>query len=80
MTTWTKFVTKTRILASGVVTMINVLIWFYVLQKIVTDINNWKLALIYAFGCSVGTVMSTYYFHLDENNKSLSNSQSELKN
>lgn len=80
VTTWTKFVTTTKVLASGVVTMINVLIWFYVIQTLVTNINNWRLALLYAFGCSVGTVISTYYFHLREDNeKNLPNSQSDLK-
>lgn len=66
VTLWTKLVVETRVVASGVVTMINILIWYYVLQKIVDDISNWQLVLLYAFGCAVGTVISTYYFHIDE--------------
>lgn len=66
VTFWTKLVVETRVIASGVVTMINVLIWYYVLQAIVDDINNWKLVVLYAFGCAVGTVISTYYFHREE--------------
>lgn len=66
VTFWTKLVVKTRIMASGAVTMINVLIWYYVLQSIVDDITNWKLVFLYAFGCAIGTVLSTYYFHRNE--------------
>ena len=72
VTLWTKLVVKTRIMASGAVTMINVLIWYYVLQSIVDDISNWKLVFLYAFGCAIGTVISTYYFHYNE--KSAQNS------
>lgn len=66
VTLWTKMVVETRVLASGMVTMVNILIWYYVLQRIVDDINNWKLVLLYAFGCAVGTVISTYYFQRTE--------------
>lgn len=66
VTLWTKMVVETRVLASGMVTMVNILIWYYVLQRIVDDINNWQLVLLYAFGCAVGTVISTYYFQRSE--------------
>ncbi|MFH1661673.1 MAG: DUF5698 domain-containing protein [Candidatus Falkowbacteria bacterium] len=66
VTSWTKLVTKTRVIASGVATMVNVLIWYYVLQQIVDDISNWHLVVLYAFGCSLGTVIGTYAFQLSE--------------
>jgi len=66
ITIWTKVVTETRILASGVVTLINVLIWYYVLQTLVKDINNIFLVLLYASGCVLGTILGTYFFHLKE--------------
>lgn len=69
VTLWTKLVVETRVVASGVITMVNILIWYYVLQAIVDDISNWRLVLLYAFGCAVGTVISTYYFHRDEISK-----------
>ncbi|MBU4217148.1 DUF5698 domain-containing protein [Candidatus Parcubacteria bacterium] len=62
VTAWTKVVTKTQVLASGAITMVNVLIWYYVLQQIVGDISNWRIAFIYAAGCAVGTVISVYLF------------------
>jgi uncharacterized protein YebE (UPF0316 family) len=74
VTVWTKVVTKTQVVASGVVTMINILIWYYVLQAIIDDINNWKLVLLYAFGCALGTSLSTYVFQiLEKRENSLSN-------
>jgi uncharacterized protein YebE (UPF0316 family) len=74
LTVWTKVVTKTQVLASGIVTLINILIWYYVIQTIVNDINNWNLALLYAVGCAVGTAGSTYAYQLWEKKQaSLSN-------
>lgn len=66
VTAWTKFVTKAQVLASGAITMVNVLIWYYVLEKIIQDIANWKLVVLYALGCSIGTALSTYYFQKKE--------------
>ena len=55
---WTKTVVETRIYMSGLITVINVLIWYYVLQTFVDNLNNWYLVLGYAFGCAVGTMLS----------------------
>ena len=64
--TWTKFVSTNHILGSGVVTIFNILIWYYVLQTIVADIQNWQVVGLYAVGCALGTVMTTYYFQRKE--------------
>lgn len=61
VTSWTESVTKARILESGMITIVNIFIWYYVLDTIVNDIGNFNLVLIYALGCSVGTMMGTYY-------------------
>ncbi len=62
VTVWTKMVSDTQVVASGVVTMVNILIWYYVLETIVNDIGNWQLVALYAVGCAVGTVITTFYF------------------
>lgn len=72
LTVWTKMVTKSMVLASGAVTMINVLIWYYVIQTIIEDINNWELVVLYAFGCAIGTVLGTLYYQWDEKRKKAS--------
>ena len=64
--TWTKLVSTNHILGSGVVTIFNILIWYYVLQTIVADIQNWQVVGLYAFGCALGTVMTTFYFQRKE--------------
>lgn len=61
-TTWTKVVSDSQIVASGLITMVNIFIWYYVLQMIVDNINNWQLVVLYAFGCAIGTVCATMYF------------------
>lgn len=66
VTAWTKVVTKTQVLASGIVTFINILIWYYVLRVVVDDINNANLVLLYALGCALGTVICTLYYQLHE--------------
>jgi uncharacterized protein YebE (UPF0316 family) len=57
---WTKTVVESRIYMSGLITIINVLIWYYVLQTFVDNINNWYLVLSYALGCAVGTMLSGF--------------------
>ncbi len=54
---WTKTVADSRIYLSGFVTVVNVLIWYYVLQTFISDMNNWYLVLSYAVGCAVGTML-----------------------
>ena len=68
-TLWTALVTKAKVLASGFVTFINIFIWYYVLETVIKDINNWQLIVIYAFGCAIGTIIGTWIFSWLENNK-----------
>jgi uncharacterized protein YebE (UPF0316 family) len=56
---WTKWVVNERVFASGAISMVNVLIWYYVLNTVVHDINNMYVVLLYAAGCSVGTMLSS---------------------
>lgn len=69
VTAWTKVVTKSQVLMSGLVTIINILIWYYVLRILIEDIQNWYLVILYALGCAVGTAGSTYLFQLEEKRK-----------
>lgn len=50
---WTNLVAKAKILASGAVTVVNILIWYYVLRTFIDDIANINLVLVYALGCAV---------------------------
>ena len=66
VTAWTKAVTDTKVLLSGIVTLVHILIWYYVLQSLVSDIKNWHIAVEYAGGCAVGTMLCTYYYKITE--------------
>lgn len=63
---WTKTVSETKVVVSGVVTLINVVIWYYVLQEIVNDISNWQLIALYAVGCAIGTMATTLFYKIKE--------------
>lgn len=56
---WTKSVVKEEVITSGVITFINILIWYYVLETVVNDINNLSLVLLYACGCAIGTMLAS---------------------
>lgn len=64
VTLWTKAVTETKIWSSGAITVINILIWYYVVRTIVDNVNDWSLALLYALGCALGTMVGTYYYQV----------------
>ncbi|MBI2039430.1 MAG: hypothetical protein HYT22_04135 [Candidatus Niyogibacteria bacterium] len=61
VTAWTKSVTKAQVVTSGLITVVNIFIWYYVLETIVNDIQNFTLILAYALGCALGTMIGTYY-------------------
>ncbi len=63
ITSWTTFVTEKKIIASGAITFVNILIWYYVLERIVNNLDNFSLVLLYAGGCALGTVLGTLYFN-----------------
>ena len=67
---WTKAVVDSKVLMSGIITIVNVLIWFYVLRTFVDDINNWYLVASYALGCATGTMLSSLVSNQAKSRKS----------
>ena len=67
VTTWTKAVANTQVVISAVVTFVHIMIWYYVIRSLTSDINNWSIALWYASGCTIGTLLCTWYFQWREN-------------
>lgn len=66
VTAWTTVVSEAKVFKSGVITSFNVLIWYYILNVFVNDINNWQLIALYTAGCSVGTMLTTYFFQVQK--------------
>ncbi|HBK34378.1 hypothetical protein A2239_00170 [Candidatus Uhrbacteria bacterium RIFOXYA2_FULL_40_9] len=62
---WTRFVSESKIIASGVISLVNIFIWYYVLQTVTNDMGNISLVMIYATGCAVGTMLTIagFRFH-----------------
>lgn len=66
---WTKVVVETKVVVSGIITLANVMIWYFVLNTVVQDITNWGLIAQYALGCAVGTMATTAFFARSKNKK-----------
>ena len=49
-----KLTQKNRKMLSSITTFIGIILWYLVILTIIEYINNIKLAIIYALGCSVG--------------------------
>ena len=56
-TLWTKYVAEAKVMASTFITMVNIFIWYYVLETIITDIHDVSLIFSYALGCGIGTMV-----------------------
>lgn len=57
---WTAVVSKAKVLTSGLLTVVNILIWYYVLQSVLENLSNILLILTYAAGCACGTTLTTF--------------------
>ncbi len=66
ITAWTKVVSDTKVIASGVITVINIIIWYYVLRIFVENIENIYFLVVYIAGCALGTMVTTYYYKQQE--------------
>lgn len=59
---WTRFVSESKVVASGFISVPNIFIWYYVLQAVTTDITNIHLVTTYALGCAIGTMVTVGFF------------------
>lgn len=65
---WTRFVSESKIMASGLTSVVNIFIWYYVLQSVIDHIEDINLVALYAAGCAVGTMITTAYFRYHNKN------------
>jgi uncharacterized protein YebE (UPF0316 family) len=56
---WTRSVSEGRRWKSCLITLFNILIWYYVLRTVIEDLHNWKVVALYAIGCAIGTFIGT---------------------
>jgi len=57
--TWTKAVSKSNVVQTGLVTSVNILIWYYVLRQVVENLDNWGAIVPYTLGCAIGAMIGT---------------------
>lgn len=54
---WTKAVSKANVALTGLITTVNIFIWYYVIRVVVEDLNNWQKIVPYVLGCSLGAML-----------------------
>ncbi len=54
---WTKAVSKSNVVQTGMVTTVNILIWYYVLRQVVENLDNWSAIVPYTLGCAIGAML-----------------------
>ena len=61
MLTWslqTKSLVKDRVINTFIFTFISIVIWFYIVSKVAENVNNVRLMISYAIGCSIGNCVT----------------------
>lgn len=53
---WTKAVASQRLWLSGILTLANVSLWYFILRIIIDYIDSLLIFGVYALGCSIGTM------------------------
>ncbi len=54
----TKFLQKNKKLPCFIVSLLSIIIWYYVISTVVENMHNWKLLMCYAIGFSSGDVLA----------------------
>jgi uncharacterized protein YebE (UPF0316 family) len=54
---WTRAVTKANVVLTGLVTGINIFIWYYVVGQVIDNLHNWRMIVPYGIGCAIGSMI-----------------------
>ena len=54
---WTRFVTKKNALMIGLITYVNIFVWYYVLDQVLNHLDGWQSVIPYAAGCALGSML-----------------------
>jgi len=58
---FTESVAQRKVVKSGIITFVNITIWYFVIRVVIDDIQNIWVLILYATGCSVGTMAKVLY-------------------
>ncbi len=54
---WTRYVSRAKVFSTGLITCLNIFIWYYVIQQVVNHIDSWLAIAPYAGGCAIGAML-----------------------
>lgn len=54
---WTRYVSRAKVASTGLITCVNIFIWYYVIQQVVNHIDSWLAITPYAGGCAIGAML-----------------------
>jgi len=54
---WTRYVSKAQVVSTGMITGVNIFIWYYVIEQVVNHIDSWFAIIPYAGGCAIGAML-----------------------
>lgn len=54
---WTRFVSRSNVMMNGVITYVNIFIWYYVIDQVVNHLDGWQAMIPYAAGCAIGSMI-----------------------
>lgn len=54
---WTKAVSKANVALTGMITTVNIFIWYYVIRQVVEDLDQWHKIIPYVAGCAIGAML-----------------------
>lgn len=55
---WTKFVSGSQVIASGIVTFVNTVLYLYVLEALLSNVHDAPVIILYAVGSAIGTMLA----------------------
>lgn len=56
---WTKAVSKANVAVTGMITTVNIFIWYYVIRQVVDTLDAWYKIVPYVAGCAIGAMLGS---------------------
>lgn len=54
---WTRYIARQNVMMNGVITYVNIFIWYYVIDQVINHIEGWYAIIPYAAGCAIGSML-----------------------
>lgn len=54
---WTRFISRPNMVMNGLITYVNIFIWYYVIDQVINHLDGWQAIIPYAAGCAIGSML-----------------------